>query len=383
MVSSIKDTLPTMFALAREHTEMSRIQLAGMLADVFLQTDAELSLREEEQVNELINSLMTIASPMVRAHLVKKFADVSKMPRAIAANLAKDDIAISRPVLMSAVTLTDEDLVRVIEDKGSDHAMAVAQRSKISEAVADALVTTGDIRVMQTVVENLGADLSPVAVDVVSNAARYSLNLRKPFLSRKEVTTDGALKLYWWVEQDLRRYTLSRFGISSGQIDQALARTIAEFLDDHTQEKSNDKIMEQVADWVEDHQALTPKILPQILRMGHFRLFNILLARLSELSISLIDTITEEVGGRGLAAVCRAIGIEKAGFISLFLLSRGGRPGEQIVHPRELSYALATFDRMSVATAKDLLHSWSVDSSYFKNHKEDMFIEGGEDRASL
>ena len=86
MGSSIKETLPTMFALARERTEMSRIQLAGMLADVFLQGSVDLTLREEEQVNELITSLMTNASPTVRAHLVKKFADVAKMPRTMAAN---------------------------------------------------------------------------------------------------------------------------------------------------------------------------------------------------------------------------------------------------------------------------------------------------------
>ncbi|MFA4995270.1 MAG: DUF2336 domain-containing protein [Bdellovibrionales bacterium] len=375
MAITIKETLPTMFALAREHTEMSRIQLAGMLADVFLQGGADLTLREEEQVNELINSLMANASPKVRIHLVKKFTDIGKMPRQIAANLVKDDIDIARPILISSRTLTDEDLVHVIENKGSDHAIAIAQRAKINEAVADALVTTGDIRVMQAVVENLGADLSSVAVNVVSNAARYSVGLRKPFLARSEITTEIALKLYWWVEQDLRRYTLSRFGITSGQIDQALSKTITDFLDSHAHEKSNDKIMEQVADWMQVHAALTPQILPQILRMGYFRLFNMLLARMAGLTLTLIDTITNEVGGRGLAAVCRAIGIEKAGFISLFLLSRGGRPGEQIVHPRELSFALATFDRMNQATAKELLKSWSVDPSYFRNHKEETCTE--------
>jgi len=52
-------------------------------------------------------------------------------------------------------------------------------------------------------------------------------------------------------------------------------------------------------------------------------------------------------------------------------LARGGRPGDQIVHPRELSFALATFDRMSPAIAKDLLHSWSVNPDYFTKHSEE------------
>jgi uncharacterized protein (DUF2336 family) len=375
MMSSVKDTLPKMFALAHDHSELSRIQLAGLLAGIFLRTDVMLSLREEEQVNELIDLLMFNCSPEVRAHLVNSFVDISRMPRRIATNLVQNSIEVARPVLVSCPTLADEDLVHVIENKGGDHAVAIAARAQISEAVADALVTTGDVRVMEIVVENLGAHLSPLALDVISDAARYGAGLRKPLLSRPEMNPAVALKLYWWVEQEMRRYTLKRFGVTSGQIDQALATTIATFLDDHSQEKSNDAVMGQVADWMEEHQALTPQVLPQVLRMGHFRLFNMLLARLTGLPLSLVDTITEEIGGRGLASICRAIGVDKSSFVSLFLLSRGGRPGEQIVHPRELSFALATFDRMSPAIAKDLLHSWSVNPAYFSKHQEESIVE--------
>jgi len=379
MVVSVKETLPTMFALAREHTELSRIQLAGMLADIFLSGDVKLSTYEEEQLNEIINHLMANSTPQVRDHLVKKFIDVAKMPRRIASNLAQSDIEIARPILVSSPVLTDDDLIHVVEKKDGDYAAAVALRATISEAVADALVTTGDVRVMQVVVENLGAKLSSVAIEVVSNAARYTDGLRKPLLHRPEMKADIALKLYWWVEQDLRRYMLGRFGITSGQIDQSLAKTIGEFLDEHIKERANDVVMGQVADWIDEHKVLTPEalpqILPQVLRMGHFRLFNMLLARLTGLTLSLVDTIMDEVGGRGLAAICRTIGIEKAGFVSLFLLSRGGRPGEQIVHPRELSYALAAFDRLSPAVARDLLHSWSIDPSYFAKHREEESLE--------
>lgn len=364
-----------MLALAHERTELSRVQLAGMLADVFLADDISLSLREEEQLNELISNLMANASSQVREHLVKKFVDVTKMPRPIAANLAQDDILLAGAVLVNATALTEEDLIRVIEEKGGDHAVSIAYREQISEAVADALVTTGDMRVMQVVVENLGAKLSPLAMDVISNAARYTIGLRKPVLHRPEMKADAALKLYWWVEQDLRRYVLDRFGITSGQIDQSLAKTIGRLLEEHAKEKTNDRVMEQVAAWIEEHGVLGAKVLPQVLRMGHFRLFNMLLSRMARLPLSLVDAIMEEVGGRGLAAICRAVGIEKANFVSLFLLSRGGRGGgEQVVHPRELSCALEAFDRMTPSTAKDLLTTWSADPSYFLKHQEETVL---------
>ena len=376
MMTNIKETFPTMFALAHERSEQSRIRLAGMLADLFLNADITLSLREEEIVNELVDLLMLNGTESVRSELMEKFADIERMPRHIATNFAKDSIVFARSVLISNMSLTDDDLVHVIEVKSGDHAMAIALRKEISEAVADALITTGDVRVMAVVAENLGAHLSSSAIDIVADAARYSANLRKPLLHRPEVSAETAMKLYWWVEQDLRRYTLKRFGISSGQIDQALSATITTFLDDHAHEKSNDNVMAQIVEWMEAHQAITPQILPQVLRMGHFRVFNMLLARMAHLSVSLVDTIMLESGGRGLASICRAIGLDKAGFVSLFLLSRGGRPGDQIVHPRELSNALATFDRLSPAIAKDLLYSWSSNPEYFIKHSQEENTQG-------
>ncbi len=53
-------------------------------------------------------------------------------------------------------------------------------RESISEAVADALVTTGNIKVMQLVAENLGAQLSRRAVNVLTETARFTLSLREP-----------------------------------------------------------------------------------------------------------------------------------------------------------------------------------------------------------
>lgn len=190
------------------------------------------------------------------------------------------------------------------------------------------------------------------------------------------MSVEAAIDLYWWVSLDLRRYALKRFGINAGQVDEALAKTIETLLNYHKLDRDNDETMMQVADWVAERQAMSPRILPQILRMGHYRLFNILLSRLSTLPLNLIDAIVAEMGGRGLAVLCRSLGMDKAGFVSLFLLSRGARAGEQVVHPRELSFALAAFDRMSVTLAQDLLRTWKKDPSYILRKQDDIMLEG-------
>ncbi len=374
-MSVLRDRLPIMLALASERSDKARVELAGMLADLFLAPDHHLSLREEEQVNELIDDLLRTPSVAARRHLLLRFADVTLMPRKIARTLAIDSLDISQPILSVCTSLTDEDLVNIIGATDIDHAAVIATRQRISEAVADALVTTGDIKIMQLVAENMGATLTQKSVDVIIEAARHIETLREPIIRRPELSPDAAMRLYWWLSQELRRYVLKRFGLTSGAINEALSDAIAARLSEQITEKMDDASMELLADWLQEREAIKLNLLPQVLRMGHFRLFNILLSRMTGLTLSLVDTIMAQTGGRGIAALSRAINADKPEFVSLFLLSRGGRPGEQVVHPRELSYAIAAFDRLTPSVARDLLHSWTADPSYFAHSSEALIEE--------
>ena len=375
MNGRLQDQLPAMFALAHQHTDGARVELAGMLADVFLADESHLSFREEQLVNELVDQLLKTGNPAVRRALVQKFADTARIPRRVAMNLACDDIDTARDIILNNIMLTDGDLITVIETRTREHAKTVASRPRINEAVADALVVSGDAEIMQIVAENLGAQLSLKAIDIMAEAARFTAPLREPLIRRPEMTMNVATKLYWWVSQDLRRYMLKRFGMVAGQIEESLGRTIDELLGDHDLEKNNDEVMEQVADWLSQCQAISTAILPQVLRLGHFRLFNILLGRLAGLDVPVIDLIVAGTGGRALAVLCRALDIDKAGFVSIFLLSRGARPGDQIVHPRELSYALAAYDRLTIALAQDLLANWKKDPSYLRQRNDELSLE--------
>ncbi len=363
---TINQTLPVLFELARDQSDESRLCLAERLTDLFNDPDAALTLREEELVSELIDLLIRNTSPDLQARLIERLPPLDRLPHAVLVNFAHQPLPVAAPVLSSSAALTDEDLICVVEQEGREHALTIAARSEISEAVADALVTTGDIRIMKIVAENLGAHLSSKAIAVVTEAARYSAALRKPVLHRPEMNKETTLKLYWWVDQDLRRYALKRFGLTSGQIDQALAATVTSILEENRADKGNDTAMSQIVDWLEDQDALSPRIFLPILRLGHFRVFHMVLGRLLHLETSLVDLILAETGGRGLAALCRSLGIEKAAFISIFLLSHNGKPDEPLMNPRDLTHALASFDRMDTKTARQVVESWSANPRYFK-----------------
>ncbi len=356
-----------LLALAHDRSEQGRGALVTELATLFDQAEISLSQREQTLVNEIVDGLISGAQVSLRQLLADKLAPSATAPRKLLMTLANDRIEVARPILTQSVVLTDSDLVTLVVTQGVEHARAVALRAEIGEALVDALVVTGDLTVMQSIAENMGAKISPKAMNALAGAARFAEHLCQPVLGRPELNPETAAKLYWWVAPELRRFAIKRFGVAVGQADQALEQTVDDLLSRYEMEKNEDQIMAQVADWLVVRDLNTAKTLVQVLRLGHFRLFNILLGRLINLGLDLVDMIVVETGGRSLAVACRAIGVEKPQFVSLFLLSQGGRGGAQIVHPRELNQALSAFDRLTPPVARQLLDNWRRDPSYLLN----------------
>ncbi len=361
---TIGEKLPEIFNLARERSKPSRVKLAGILADIFL-SDNALSDREQILVNEIIDELVGNTTTQVKQLLSQRLSLSANVPHRVLLNLACDAHAdVAKPILMHSARLKDEDLIFVVEARGTDHALSISERTSISEAVVDALVATGDVDVMAAVASNLGAKLSQRTFHVMIEAARFGRKLHEPLTNRPELTADMGKMLYWWVGAELRRSIVARFGITSGQIDQALENSVNDLLSSMENDRSDNLAMQKVAEWFEERAAINPRVMIQALRMGFFKLFDIMLSMKTGLDTSLIDMMVMEDGGRSVSVLCRSIDLDKPSFVSIFLLSRGSRPGEQIVNPKELSSALAAFDKLDINTAKSLVDTWKKDPSY-------------------
>ncbi len=360
MESGVYKHIPELLDLARDTSEAGRLALVEKLSEVFLEQSLSLSRKEEELVNDLIEEILNNDNEALRHALIASFDKAVHASRAIAVRIGAAPIEIAKNVLVNNENLRDEDLVTIIKDQGDNHAAAIATRREVSEAVADALVTTGSMKVMQIVAENLGARLSPTAVDILVDTARLATMLQKPILSRPELPPEKALHLYWWVSKDLRRSAMERFGFGPGRLDHAKSDTVEQKLKTHIFEKDDDEAMKMLALWIEEREALSPALLSQLLRMNHYRLFNIVLSRMCELDLKYVDAIIDSAEPRLIVALCRNLSMDKGTFVSIFLMSRGGRNDEQVVNPRELSAALETFDKLSPDLARSMLATWRV-----------------------
>jgi uncharacterized protein (DUF2336 family) len=359
-----------LFTLAHDGSEDGRAALVTALIQLFDRDDVAMSAHEQTLLNDIVGDLIAEADLAVRQKLAEELAPSQLLPRRLALSLASDRIEVARPILSRSPVLTDSDLVSLIHSLGTQYARAVAEREIINEAVVEALVVTGDIEIMQTVAENLGAKISPKAMAALVNAARFADTISQGLFARPDLPTEAAAQLYWWVAPALRRVALQRFGVAVTPSNTSLEQTVADLLKRYSLEKNNDTVMTHAADWLFERDLTDHKCLTQILRAGHYRLFSMMLSRMVELPLDLIHIIITEMGGRSLSVICRTLQMDKSQFVSIFLLSRGARGGEQVVQPRELNNALIAFDRVNPEIALQLIDSWRVDPSYLLKHSE-------------
>jgi uncharacterized protein (DUF2336 family) len=363
-VLSLQDELPNLLSLAATKTPQARRTLAERLASLFLSQDSDLAEREQNMVQELIEELIGSMDPAFRQDMAMRLSKAPFLPKRLVMNLISDSAEVALPLLQSYKRFSDDELVSIIDTHGTDHAAAIALRREISEVVADALIVTGDIEIMSLVAENLGARLSPTAMKYLCDSARFHEILQAPIVKRPELSPDTARKIYWWLVPTYRQNVLKRFGFVQDHLDRTFEKVLEEFLQGYELIKDDDMAMQEAADWLMERQQITLKNLTHVLRLGYFRLFNIMLGQLSGLQSDSIEQLLNETGGGAFAAVCRALGADRALFISIFLLSRGGRSGEQIVHPRELSLAIAAFDRINQDVAEKMMEQWQRDATY-------------------
>ena len=186
---------------------------------------------------------------------------------------------------------------------------------------------------------------------------------QSPLLHRPDLTPRLAKQMYWWVSAALRKHIAKNFNIDSSELDSTIVSTVKDIIGDNSDTEPFDGIDDLVRK-VSDSRNITPQLLIQTLRQGQVALFEAMFAKLVGLRKHLVRRFIFEPGAEGLAIACRAAEIYKADFASIFLLSRSARPGEKTVDPRELSRAIAFFDRIKIDTARKVVERWNLDPDY-------------------
>jgi uncharacterized protein (DUF2336 family) len=319
------DRFAKLLDIARENSSERRRELLREVTDLFFDhgDGSAMTSREHDMFGDLLTIIAAELDQQVRVELAHKFDDGSA-PRRLARALAGDVIEVAGPVLRTSRTLTDEDLIEIIATKGHSHQMVVAQRPEVSEPVSGALVHHGNDEVVESLLSNSGARLSPDTYHDVAARAESNPALQGPLLSRQTIPPDVLNRLYLVVSGPMRQEILSRNArFTEAQVAEAMARAEARVAVAHGAFPADFEEARAFVDTMKKAGKLIPASLPNIWREGKRTAFAVAVAELVDIGYLTLASLIERRDVDALAMICRGNGFDRGLFVTIAVLVLG------------------------------------------------------------
>jgi uncharacterized protein (DUF2336 family) len=361
------DQVSELLELARDKSVEARMRLVDMVGDVFSERAVALTERESALMTDILEKLIGEFETSVRRELARRLADKGPAPAELVTMLANDEIEVARPVLMQSRVLQDSDLIKIIENRGRQHQIAVALRQSVSAPVAQALAETEDGDVIAALLRNERAAIAEATQAYLLDQARTRDSYLEPLVDRRDLSPTIVRKLYLMVSAALRQRILSTYAVDTNELDdllEGIATGSDEEAPSHKSSLEPDDPAWRLAQRISEEKGIDAALLVRTLRRGELPLFEALFGTWAGLKPPRLQHVLYETGGRGLAAACKALDVDKATFAPIYLLSRKGRGGEQAVDPSEVHKVMAFFDRLPQNAASEELRHWRRDPGY-------------------
>lgn len=359
---------------SRDKRPMARMQLTGVVSDLMA---LNLTAHEIEMVADVLIALARQAEVDLRKAMAERLSALDNVPVRLVMQMANDEIAVARPVLKASPVLGEAELTEIIATKGPAHWQVIAQRAHLPEAVIDRLADTRDHPTAQALAENIEIMLTQHAVGVLADMAQSSEVLAMPLLRRAEVPDAVASQLYRHVGHTLKKFILKNYEVDTDALMETLDDVVLEFVERAESRKGAvprerpvhvptfaapgerafmpTGAMVRAAGQFRAKGLLTIQLMLNTLRRGQMASFVAQLAGYCGLEPEDVLEILHQSRGRALAVVCRAAGIGRADFISLYLLTNTVRSSVQTVDLPHLSAAVGVYERTGPDMARQIV----------------------------
>ncbi len=202
-----------------------RADILSRLTDLFLATAVHM---DEEQVgvfDVVIGRLSRAIELRARVELSERIAPVPNAPSGVVRQLALDEIAVARAVLVQSPRLNDQDLVAVSAAKGRDHMLAITERPELGEPVTDFLILRGGRVVTHAVAANQTARFSRHGMGVLVMRAAQDDALQATLGLRRDIPAELVDQLMVAAKNSARRrLSESLEPVLAGEVDGAVER---------------------------------------------------------------------------------------------------------------------------------------------------------------
>jgi uncharacterized protein (DUF2336 family) len=343
----------------------ARSQLLKRLADVVCLPSSRVNTFERAMTADLLVEMLREAGVEERARVARRLSTLGEIPATLARLLLRDRIEVAHALLEDCPSLSDGDLIDCIRYTTVDHRRLIALRRGIGEMVSEALAEGGEPVVVEALLKNELATLSPVSVEIIVAESRNAPQFIPSLLKRRELRPSHAYALFWWADEDARRVILQRFAVSREILQDAASDVFAMAV----AEGWTDPLSRKALQFIERRQ----RNRAAIDKSPFASLEDAIAAAMNGLSRELAEEISylsglkpmtgakifTDQGGEPLAILCKATGLPRNAILALWRGLRRPEMDESGATSPALERLFTTYDMVAVDRAQTVLRYWN------------------------
>jgi uncharacterized protein (DUF2336 family) len=304
----------------------SREEIYLAVASLYRIQGAGLNERERDLMREILRRLTRDVEMAIRIALAQRLAEDTTAPHDLILLLVDDTIEVARPLIIKSPLLTESDVLRLIAEAGLGHQEAVAARHHIGIPVTDALARSDHESVLLALVRNVTAKISNASYETLVQKSRALTGLQEPLVKRPDMPPQLATNMCEWVSDALKTYITTHYDMAPKTVDVALHDVQRVMQSEPAAPKDTPadsafKLIEKLAAGGQ----LKAGFLMRVLSQGQLDLFDLAFSKLIGVELTCFRNGFYEQGPRLVALACRAAGIDRAVFSTVFNLSRQAR----------------------------------------------------------
>jgi uncharacterized protein (DUF2336 family) len=308
-------------SLTSAHSRFDEIYLA--VTTLFQRQSGAFGDHERQLASEILKRLTKDVEMSIRIHLAERLADDPAAPHDLLILLCDDKIEVARPVLARSPLLSDQDLIRIIE-KGSDgHQTVVAERPAIGENVTAAIARCACEAALIALLRNGSAKISDATFEQLGERARNIPSLQQPLVDRPDLPGELAKRLCVWVSGALKTALTARYPDAGKALVSAIDESAASL--QHEEAPLTGANARKLVEKLHASGQLRASFLIRVLNQGQMELFEYAFAALLNMDPETMRTALYGDNPMTVALACRAAGIDKSVFQTVYNLSRHHR----------------------------------------------------------
>src|ERR1700731_4384330 len=333
-------------------TVARRVETLRRVTDLFINGAVDFSNEQIALFDDVFQCLILHIETSAKALLSNRLAPIDTAPPLTIRTLAFDDvIEVAGPVLSRSERLDDEALIETARNKSQAHLMAISTRRVLSGAVTDALVLRGNDEVIQSTVNNPGAEFSERGFTRLVSRAEGDDNLATCVGLRPTMPRHLYLKLIAKASATVRARLEAANPPMAGNVTTAvqeatrLARSAPSAITRET------TIAHGLVKSLYEDGRLDEHQVAAFAEAGKFDEANAAIAALANVSVSVAETMMIETHAEGVMILAKVAGMSWAP-VRAIIDMRNNLSG---MEPTDLAACKATYERLRPSTAQQVL----------------------------